>query len=102
MKWTHYFDIYHCHLQRFIGQEVHMVEIGIFSGGSLDMWKQYFGSSLRLSGIDIEPACRSYEDDRTTVFIGDQADREFWRRFRSKVPRVDIVVGRWGTRRRPV
>src|SRR5580698_2089804 len=42
-KWRHYFDIYHRHLQKFFGKEVHVAEVGIYSGGSLEMWKQYFG-----------------------------------------------------------
>src|SRR5262245_59659947 len=29
-KWMHYFDIYHRHLSKFVGREVHIVEIGIF------------------------------------------------------------------------
>src|SRR4051812_44526614 len=36
-KWTHYFDIYHRHFARFVGREVHVLEIGIYSGGSLEM-----------------------------------------------------------------
>ena len=91
-KWLHYFEIYHRHLQRFVNAEVHVLEIGIYSGGSLDMWKQYFGPNCHLYGVDIEPACKAYEDARTRVFIGDQSDREFWASFKREVPRVDIVI----------
>src|SRR5262245_3116872 len=42
-KWTHYFDIYHRHLSKFIGREVHLLEIGVYSGGSLQMWRDYLG-----------------------------------------------------------
>jgi hypothetical protein len=91
-KWSHYFEIYHRHFSKFIGQEVHVVEIGIFSGGSLDMWKHYFGPRCYVYGIDIQPACKKYEGDRTKIFIGDQADRAFWRSFRDAVPVVDIVI----------
>ena len=35
-KWVHYFDIYHRHLNRFRGQAITMVEIGVFNGGKLD------------------------------------------------------------------
>jgi hypothetical protein len=91
-KWTHYFEVYHRHLSKFIGREVHIVEIGIFSGGSLDMWKNYFGGQCHVYGVDIEPACKNYEADRTKIFIGDQADPKFWRAFREAVPTVDIVI----------
>src|SRR5262249_55001863 len=43
-------------------------------------------------GIDIEPACKVYEGDAITVHIGDQADRNFWARFKAEVPRVDILI----------
>jgi hypothetical protein len=33
-KWRHYFEIYHRHFARFVSTDVHVVEIGIFSGGS--------------------------------------------------------------------
>jgi hypothetical protein len=91
-KWTHYFEIYHRHFSKFIGREVHVVEVGVYSGGSLDMWKEYFGPDCRVYGVDIEPACKAYEDDRTQILIGDQADPKFWQRFREQVRSVDILV----------
>src|SRR4051794_15999110 len=42
-KFRHYFEIYHRHFSKFIGTEVHVAEIGVYSGGSLNMWKEYFG-----------------------------------------------------------
>ena len=91
-KWRHYFEIYHRHLSKFIGRKVNVLEIGIYSGGSLDMWKDYFGPACHVYGVDIEEACKSYEDDSTTVFIGDQADRHFWKRFKKEVPSVDVLI----------
>lgn len=91
-KWQHYFDIYHRHFNQFVGQEVHVVEVGIYSGGSLPMWHHYFGNQCHVYGVDIEPACKVYESERTRVFIGDQADRAFWSSFRAQVSRVDILI----------
>jgi hypothetical protein len=91
-KWRHYFDVYHRHFQKFVGREVHVVEVGVYSGGSLDMWKAYFGPACRIYGVDIEPACRAYEDDQVQIMIGDQSDPAFWADFRSEVPVVDIVI----------
>jgi len=92
VKWEHYFEIYDSHFKKFIGREINLLEIGVFSGGSLQMWKSYFGSKCRIFGVDIRQECKAYEDDQTRVFIGDQADSDFWRRFREAVPRVDIVI----------
>lgn len=91
-KWEHYFDAYHRHLARFVGRPVHLLEIGIYSGGSLEMWRSYLGPDCRITGVDIEPACLAYEDDRTTVLIGDQADRGFWRREAGRLGGLDVVV----------
>jgi hypothetical protein len=36
--------------------------------------------TAKIFGVDIEPACKSYERQGTCVLIGDQADRAIWRR----------------------
>src|SRR5689334_10743723 len=40
-KWDHYFEIYHRHLEplRRRGGPLNVVEIGVYSGGSLEMWR---------------------------------------------------------------
>jgi hypothetical protein len=91
-KFRHYFPIYHRHLAKFVGHEVHVVEIGIYSGGSLPMWRSYFGPGCRVYGVDIDPACATHEREGVRVFIGDQADPDFWERFVAEVPRIDVVI----------
>jgi hypothetical protein len=91
-KWQHYLDIYNRHFSRFVGREVHVLEVGIYSGGSLLMWKEYFGEDATIYGVDINESCRAYEDDRTKIFIGDQADRSFWANVKKSAPHIDIVI----------
>jgi hypothetical protein len=91
-KVDHYFDVYHRHFEPFRGTDVHVLEIGVGSGGSLDMWHEYFGPRARVYGVDLQEACLRYADDSTFIFIGDQGDRDFWRAFRAEVPNLDIVV----------
>ncbi|MBM3968077.1 MAG: class I SAM-dependent methyltransferase [Planctomycetes bacterium] len=91
-KWQHYFELYQRHFSKFVGQSVNVLEIGIYSGGSLDMWHSYFGAGCHIYGVDIENACKSYENEHTTVFIGDQANRGFWKDFRSNTPPIDILI----------
>ncbi len=91
-KWEHYFEIYHRHLAKFIGTSAHLVEVGVFSGGSLGMWREYLGPQSRISGIDIEEACRTYAREGIDIFIGDQADRRFWAEFRDQAPPMDVVI----------
>jgi len=91
-KWQHYFEIYDRHFSRFRGGEVHVVEFGIFQGGSLEMWKQYFGPKCRIYGVDINPLCKKLEDDQVRVFIGDQESRDFLRSLKEDIPRIDILI----------
>jgi cephalosporin hydroxylase len=91
-KWDHYFDIYERHFCRFRGKPVTVAEIGIYSGGSLDMWQHYFGEQARVIGIDIEPDCRIYEREGVSVYIGNQSDKTFWKMFREAEPNVDIII----------
>lgn len=91
-KWRHYFEVYHRHFSKFIGQEVRILEVGVYSGGSLDMWRSYFGPRCKVYGVDIEEACKAYQDDSIEIHIGDQADPEFWRRFKRESPPVHIII----------
>jgi len=94
-KWQHYFDIYHRHFNALRHRDnLVILEIGIYSGGSLDMWREYFGPCATIYGVDIESACRAYERQGTSVLIGDQADRTFWRRVLADgtLPTPDIVI----------
>ena len=91
-KWTHYFEIYQRHLSKFVGRNPQVVEIGIYSGGSLGLWRHYFGPGCHVSGIDIQEECKSYQDSDTSIYIGDQADRGFWKRFRDESPAVDVLI----------
>ncbi len=91
-KWRHYFDIYDRHLSRFRGKPVRMVEIGVFGGGSIQMWREYFGSQVHIYGIDIDESCRALEGDGVEIFIGDQSDPAFWASFLERSPTFDIVL----------
>jgi hypothetical protein len=91
-KWEHYFEIYDRHFGKFRNTEVHVLEIGIYSGGSLDMWQNYFGGGSHIYGVDIEPLCKAYEREGVQILIGDQADRAFWARVKVQVPQINIVI----------
>lgn len=91
-KWMHYFEIYDRHLARFRHAEVNVVEIGVYQGGSLQMWKQYFGPRATIWGIDINPLCRQFEEDRVRVLIGDQGDRSFLTSIASAVGPIDVLI----------
>lgn len=91
-KWIHYFEIYQRHFSKFVGKSVNVLEVGIYSGGSLDMWRHYFGSGCHVYGVDIEKDCKCYENEYTEIFIGDQANRNFWKTLKQQLPAVDILI----------
>jgi hypothetical protein len=91
-KWHHYFDIYHNHFSRFRGREITLLEIGVFHGGSLQMWKHYFGPKARIFGVDVDARCLALSDDQARVIIGDQADRGFLRDLKRDIGPMDIVI----------
>eukprot|EP00930_Biecheleria_cincta_P100695 TRINITY_DN92307_c0_g1_i1.p1 TRINITY_DN92307_c0_g1~~TRINITY_DN92307_c0_g1_i1.p1 ORF type:complete len:395 (+),score=73.27 TRINITY_DN92307_c0_g1_i1:139-1323(+) len=94
-KIPNYFDVYHRHLQRFRGRPVHMLEIGVASGGSLEMWKAYFGPNLTITGVDCCPwpgMKNRLRDAISSVQIGDQEDPAFWQQLLATIPAPDIVL----------
>jgi hypothetical protein len=91
-KWVHYFEIYERHFARFRGQPIHLVEFGVSQGGSLRMWRHYFGESAQLYGVDINPNCLQFEEPGVRIFVGDQADRAFLRSLAQALPPIDILI----------
>ncbi len=91
-KWHHYFEVYERHFARFAGKPVVIVEIGVYHGGSLQMWKHYFGKEARIFGIDIDPRCKALEEDNIRIFTGSQADRRFLRETLQSIPPIDILI----------
>lgn len=91
-KYHHYFDIYERHFQKYRNKKVTILEIGIFQGGSLQMWKNYFGKSAAIYGVDINPKCKAFEEKNIQIFIGSQSDREFLRQLKTQIPKVDILI----------
>jgi len=91
-KWIHYFDIYDRHFARFKDRDIVLLEIGVSHGGSLEMWRDYFGDRVKIYGVDINPLCRQFEEDDTKIFIGSQSDRSFLNRIKQEIPPIDILI----------
>lgn len=91
-KWMHYFEIYDTHFSKYRGTDVHIVEFGVNYGGSLQMWKNYFGPKAKIYGIDINPHCKEVEEDQIEILIGDQEDKEFLKSVKKRIPKIDILL----------
>jgi cyclopropane fatty-acyl-phospholipid synthase-like methyltransferase len=91
-KWKHYFPIYERHFKEFVYKPVTLIEIGCGAGGSLQMWKQYFGPNARIVGIDINAQCKRFAEDQIEIHIGPQQDAAFLQRVIDRVGIPDIVI----------
>jgi hypothetical protein len=91
-KWHHYFDIYAAFLDRYRGRSPTLIEIGVQRGGSLAIWREWFGPGARIVGLDVDPACADRAPEGTRVMIGDQSDRAFLRRVLAETGTPDIVI----------
>jgi hypothetical protein len=91
-KWHHYFDIYERHFARYRGRPMTLFEFGVFKGGSLELWKSYFGHAARIIGLDLNPDCAAYAGPGIDIRIGDQADRNFLRQVLAEFGPPDIVI----------
>lgn len=71
-----YLRRYSLHLRdrRFTARKV--VEIGVQSEKSINMWEEYFPNAT-IYGLDIDPACSAFAGGRKQIFIGDQCDQTF-------------------------
>jgi Methyltransferase domain len=92
MKLDNYFSVYEQLFNKYIGKPIVFVEIGVLNGGSLFMWRDYFGKDARIIGVDLNPATKKWEAHGFEIFIGSQSDPSFWEEFFQKVGDVDVIL----------
>ena len=100
-KWTHYFDAYDREFAPYrhgfpesdgSRRPLRFLEIGVAHGGSLQLWRRYFGPDAAIWGVDANPQCAAIDDSDLNVRIGSQADRRFLLGVVSEMGGVDIVL----------
>ena len=87
-----YFDIYEFIFNSYRGKPITFIEVGVFNGGSLHMWREYFGDQARIIGVDFNPIALELEKDGFEIYIGNQESSEFWLDLKSKVGEADIIL----------
>ena len=70
---AHYLRNYEAQFKDLIDREVRLFELGIKSGGSLLLWRDYFPQG-RIVGLDIEPAQLDDPTGRIRTYQGAQQD----------------------------
>lgn len=91
-KWVDHLPVYERYFAPLRNTDVHMLEIGVFKGGSLEMWRKYFGPEATIFGIDIDPECAKLVDAPNQVRIGSQDDPAFLNSVVSEMGRLDVVL----------
>jgi hypothetical protein len=92
VKNSSYFQVYEELFSRFRNQKCTFVEVGVQHGGSLFMWRDYFGPEARIIGIDLDPLAKQWESAGFEIHIGSQSDPRFWNEFFSVVGDVDVLL----------
>ena len=98
IKHSTYFEVYDELFSKYRNKKITFVEIGILGGGSLFMWRNFFGPKARIIGIDLNPSAKKWTKYGFEVFIGDQSDTNFWKTFKKKVGKIDIILDDGGHR----
>ena len=91
-KWTHYFPVYEKHFGPLRNKPIKVLEIGILNGGSLEMWRHYFGPDAQIVGVDINQTCKEHEFPGVHVRIGDQSDESFLQSLIDEFGEFDLVI----------
>ena len=91
-KWPHYFPIYERHFSRWRNATMTFIEIGVATGGSLQMWQRYFGPMATIVGLDLNPECQQHQGSNVHVRIGDQNDPAFLQSVLDEFGTPDIVL----------
>lgn len=91
-KWHHYIPLYDRYFSPYRGRKIRFLEIGVSKGGSLQMWRKYFGEEAIIFGIDIDPDCAQFDGHAGQVRIGSQADKVFLDSVVEEMGGVDVVL----------
>lgn len=94
IKHDHFFSVYDSHLYQYKDKsDLKILEIGVYNGGSLYMWKKYFPQS-KIVGIDIDPYTTRWRSDNHNirVYIGDQCDIKFLQKVVDNEGPFDLII----------
>jgi len=95
LKWTHYFEAYQSIFGPIRTRPLRILEIGVWRGASLRLWRQYFENPKTvIVGVDLLSECLKYDAPAEGVHIrvGSQADVDFMRRVVDEFGPFDLII----------
>jgi len=93
-KWSSYAKVYDQILSPYKEKSINLFEIGVFNGGSLELWAEYFINAQNIVGCDIINECAQlqYEDPRISIIIGDANTNSVEEELSELSPDFDIII----------
>lgn len=91
-KWNHYFELYRRYFSKFKDKDIRLLEIGVSGGGSLRMWRNYFGKNSLIVGMDIDERCSEHSGQNIEIVIGNQNNKEDIDKIIQKYGNFDIII----------
>ncbi len=85
-----YASVYERYLRPWRRRAFTLLELGVYRGDSLRMWRDYFPKA-DIVGLDIDPES-AQRAPGFEVYVGSQADPELLARVKREHPRIDVVV----------
>lgn len=95
LKWTHYFPVYETVFGPSRSSPMRVLEIGVWQGASLKLWKRYFEHpGTIIVGVDVLPECKRFDSpaDGIHVRIGSQADAVFLNGVVEEFGPFDLII----------
>jgi hypothetical protein len=91
-KHSHYFEIYEQLFSTLNKKNITLIEVGVLNGGSLFMWKNYFGKTAKIIGVDLNPEAKKWEKHGFDIYIGDQNCPTFWEKTLKRIGQFDVFI----------
>jgi len=90
---SHYLEKYDQILEPWLDKEITLLELGIYNGGSLMLWRDYFPLGT-IAGVDINLPRGFEPTDRIHLYQGNQSDHAFLSRVANEIAPegFDIVI----------
>jgi hypothetical protein len=81
-------------MEQYRAQAISFLEIGVFKGESVKIWREVFPNAKCIVGIDINPDCKQYENPSQSIFIeiGDATNPSFLEYIHTKYGAFDVIL----------
>jgi len=86
-----YTSRYSLYLEAFRDIEFNLLEIGVYTGASVKMWKEFFPKA-NIVAIDIDEKCNQYKEERIDIHIGDQTDVVFLEEVVDRYKHFEVIL----------